>query len=240
MSYTGMAIIGREAGWSEALRQELSDRYPALEVVSQPMIQTREIDFELPALAPTKTPVYLFTSPRSVRHFLDRTTLPRTAITVALGRGTARALREFGIEPALIGSVETAEGLAPEVHHFLSQREGEHTIIQPTSHIAGNYLRDYLSERGIEYHTVTTYEVVLHPELEAFLAALRRPIAFIIFYSPSGVRAWSHATQLRPRAISIGPVTAEELRRNGWKELYESQGSSDQELLETVINSIQN
>ena len=92
----------------------LVERLEALghEVVSCPLIEIEPLDADVPLdVAPYDWVVV--TSPNGAELLLDRArgTLPRVA---AIGPGTGDALRRRGIEPSLVPTVSTQEGLLDE------------------------------------------------------------------------------------------------------------------------------
>ena len=104
------AIVTRAAGQAEPLARRLEAL--GLDVVRCPLI-------ELEPVGPDEVPVdgydwVVVTSPFGARELLRRArgSLPTVA---AIGPGTAAALREGGIEPALVPTVSTQEGLLAEL-----------------------------------------------------------------------------------------------------------------------------
>lgn len=240
MKTKSLAIIGREQERCETLLRQLSRIFPELEVRAVPMIQTSAVPFEVPKTSPQIAPVYLFSSPRAVIHFFERATLPDGANVVSIGRGTSRELYKHDVHPGFISSVENAIGMAPEMLAYLKSVIGRSEIIQPTSDIAGDFLQDYFKARGVRYHKLVTYTVAPHDGLPNFVSQLTESPKFVVFYSPSGVRAWAKSSHYRPTAISIGPATTQELINEGWKEIHESRTPDGEDLLAAVTKNIQN
>ncbi len=120
--------------------------------------------------------------------------LPRVA---AIGPGTAAALREHGIEPALVATTSTQEGLVAE-------------LPQPPGRVlfaGAEDARPYLAE-ALGADTVVLYRTrELRPEtpLEADLVSLA---------SASAARAFA-ALGLDLPVVSIGPETTREARDRG-------------------------
>ena len=80
-----------------------------LEVVTCPLVAVEALDG--PPLRADRYDWLLLTSRNGVDALFPRLegTLPRVAV---VGRGTAEALREHGVEPVLVAAVSTQEGLA--------------------------------------------------------------------------------------------------------------------------------
>jgi uroporphyrinogen-III synthase len=139
--------------------------------------------------------------------------LPRVAV---VGRGTAEALREHGVEPALVAAVSTQEGLAAE-------------LPRPAGRVlfaGGDDARDVLvRELGADF--VALYRTVeLRPESfpEADLAVLA---------SASAARSLA-ALGPAPACVSIGPVTTAAARARGLQVVAEAATHDREGLVEAV------
>lgn len=235
MSKGKFAIIGRELMRSKQIRDQLSATFHSLEVRCIPFITTIEVPFELPT--PRKTPLYLFTSPRNVEIFFKKATLPKEALIASIGFATTKALCDIGHEPHFTSPIENARGMAPELLQYITVQTQQFHIIQPSSNIAGHYLYDFFKEKGFEYTRLVTYEVQSNPELKRQLSLLETPPEWVLFYSPSGVRAWSEVSSSRPLAFSIGPVTTKELEKEGWSEIHESDSPHEIDIIRTITKN---
>lgn len=230
------AIIGREEERNEHLKALIEATFDGLRICSIPLIQTEGIKFTLPHTCGAE-PIFLFTSPRAVTFFFERAQLPKGALVTSIGHATTRALCQNGVEPHFTSSVESAHGMAPELLHFIKTKVAGYEIIQPCSNIAGNYLEEYFGGVGVPFHKLTTYQVTSHPALSEEIAKLSSPPEWILFYSPSGVRAWSEATEMRTVAFSIGPSTTQELQQQGWQEIHESKSPQKEEIIKTLTKN---
>jgi uroporphyrinogen III methyltransferase/synthase len=131
----------------------------------------------------------------------------------AIGPGTARALREHGIEPDVVPERSVAESLvealAPiPVTRALIARAAE----------ARDVLPDALRERGAEVDVLALYETVAETlDDKARDAALHAD--YITFTSSSTVTRFLDAAGAPPgdhtKIVSIGPVTTQTLRERG-------------------------
>jgi uroporphyrinogen III methyltransferase/synthase len=188
------------------------------EVVEAPAIRI----VPLPGGAPDLdgTDLVCLTSPNGVRLLFERLRaggLDARALhgrtVAAIGPGTARALRDQGIEPDVVPERSVAEALvdalaAVPVRRALVARAAE----------ARDVLPDALRERGAQVDVLPLYETVaetLDPDARA--AALEAD--YITFTSSSTVRFFLDAAGAPPgpgtRIVSIGPVTTATLREHG-------------------------
>lgn len=138
----------------------------------------------------------LLTSRNAVEPLLARAEgrLPRVA---AIGPGTAAALRDRGIEPALVAAESTQEGLAAE----LASEEGR--ILFAGAEDARDIL---VRELGADF--VPLYRT-LELEPEGFPDA-----DLVVLASASAARALARVRR-NVRCVSIGPVTSAEAARAG-------------------------
>jgi uroporphyrinogen III methyltransferase/synthase len=154
------------------------------------------------------------TSPNGVRLLFDRLRDARAlaGITVAaIGPGTARALRDRGVEADVVPQEFTAEGLVQalgdvQVSRALVARAREGRDVLPEA----------LRERGAEVDVLALYETVAEP-LDPDQLAAARSADYVTFTSSSTVRFFLAAMDgsLAGRLVSIGPVTTETLREHG-------------------------
>jgi uroporphyrinogen-III synthase len=157
----------------------------------------------------------VFTSRNAVDALFARLdgTLPKVA---AVGRGTAEALRERGVEPDLVARVSTQEGLAAE----LPRPAGR--VLFPAAEGARGVL---VQELGADF--VPVYRTVeLAPE--------RFPEAgLVVLASASAARAFA-ALGVDAPCVSIGPVTSAEARELGLRVVAEAIGHDREGLVAAV------
>jgi uroporphyrinogen III methyltransferase/synthase len=213
-------LHGRTVAVTRARAQasELAARLRALgaEVVEAPAIRIEPLDADVPDLAAYD--LVCLTSPNGVRLLFERLEGDARAFAgrtvAAIGPGTARALRAHGIEPDVVPERSVAESLLEALDGVPARR----ALIARAAE-ARDVLPDGLRERGVEVDVLALYETVAEPLDEATLAAAR-DADWITFTSSSTVRyflkaAGSDALRVRPRVVSIGPVTSETLREHG-------------------------
>jgi uroporphyrinogen III methyltransferase / synthase len=183
-----VVVTGTDARLAERLQAA------GFDVVECPLIRVEPLDG--PAIHAQGYDWLVLTSRHGVEHLFDRLegAVPKVAV---IGPGTAEALRERGIEPALIATVSTQEGLVAE-------------LPRPPGRVlfaGAEGARDNL-ERELEADFVPLYRTVeLEPE-----EAPRGDLAVIA--SASAARALA-ATGTSIPCVSIGPVTSGEARRHG-------------------------
>jgi uroporphyrinogen III methyltransferase/synthase len=184
------------------------------DVLEAPVIRVRALDAPLPD--PRGYDLVCVTSPNGAELLLGRLRDARelAGVTVAaIGPGTARALRERGVEPDLVPERAVAEGLVEalrgvDVRRALIARGAEGRDVLP----------DALRERGAEVDVVALYETVPEP-LDAGAREAAAAADYLLFTSASSVRFFARAAGdaalAGPRVASIGPATSAELRAHG-------------------------
>ena len=137
------------------------------------------------------------------------------ATVAAIGPGTARALRERGIEPDVVPERFVAEALVEALARV--PVEGRPVLVARAAE-ARDLLPEALRGRGAEVDVVTLYETVREAPGEALVEAAREA-DYLTFTSASTVRnllvALGERLPARARVVSIGPVTSEAARDAG-------------------------
>ncbi len=139
--------------------------------------------------------------------------LPRVAV---VGRGTAEALRGHGVEPALVASISTQEGLVaalpkPAGRVLFAGAEGARPVI----------VRELAAEFVPLYRTIE-----------------RRPERFpdadlVVLASGSAARSFAALGHDLP-CVSIGPQTSAEARRHGLRVVAEAESQDADGLVQAV------
>jgi uroporphyrinogen III methyltransferase / synthase len=165
-----------------------------LEVVLCPLI-------ELEPIGPPEVDVAGFdwvvvTSPRGARELAARRrgNLPRVA---AIGPGTAAALRENGIEPALVPRVSTQEGLVAE----LPDSPGR--VLFAGAEDARPYLAEALQAEAVVLYRTRQLRPAVPPGGD-----------LVVLASASAAKAFA-TLGLEIPAVSIGPETTREAQAQG-------------------------
>jgi uroporphyrinogen III methyltransferase / synthase len=139
--------------------------------------------------------------------------LPRVA---AIGRGTAAALRDHGIEPALVPRVSTQEGLAAE----LPRRPGR--VLFTGAEGARDVLVRELGADFVPLYRTVELEPAELPDAELAVLA-----------SASAARALARLTTELP-CVSIGPVTSAEALARGLDVVAEAPTQDSDGLLQAI------
>jgi uroporphyrinogen-III synthase len=183
-----IVVTGTEGRLAERLRSE------GMDVVEWPLVEIQPLDG--PRIKADSYDWVVVTSRHGVEELFRRLEgqLPKVAV---IGPGTAEALREHGVEPALIAGRSTQEGLVE-------------ALPRPAGRVlfaGGEGARDLLAEE-LEADVLPLYRTVeLSPK------ALPEG-DLVVLASASAVRAYA-ATGLELPCVSIGPVTSSEAERCG-------------------------
>jgi uroporphyrinogen III methyltransferase/synthase len=203
-------------------------------VVEAPAIRIAPIDHPVPD--PAGFDLICVTSPNGAELLLDRVrdarALAGTTIA-AIGPGTARALRERGIEADLVPDRAVAEGLV----EALADVPVERALVVRAAE-GRTVLQDALRARGATVEEAVLYETVAEPLEEADRAAAAGA-DYLLFASGSAVRffaAAAGADALRgPRILSIGPATSAELRALGVEPALEADPHTPDGLIAALL-----
>jgi uroporphyrinogen-III synthase len=157
----------------------------------------------------------------------------------AVGPGTASAAQQARLAVTVIPESQVAEGLVAALQ---TQTAGKHVLIARAA-VARDVLPDALRAAGAEVEVVDAYRNVL-PEFapERLRYALEQKIDAATFTSSSSV---THLRQAAEKAgiafpfagvpaISIGPITSQTLRGDGWEPAAEAKSSDIQGLVAAV------
>ena len=164
--------------------------------------------------------------------FVDRTAEALSRVKIAaVGRATAKRLREKGVEPNLVPDDARAEGL---VAAFSELGVGEgYRMLVPRALKARELLPDALRAMGAEVDVVPVYQTVPVDPDPAVLERLREgTVDCVTFTSGAIARAFVSAVReagLDPQTVmsgvavaSIGPVTTHELAALGFEDHIEA------------------
>jgi hydroxymethylbilane synthase len=143
----------------------------------------------------------------------------RTRVAV-VGEASAAASREIGVEPAVIASNPTGEGLVAALTGMVVATE---RVLLPVSSRARDVVRDGLTALGAEVTRVDAYatEIVDEPSPDVLSMVERGEVGAVLLASPSAVRGFmtQFGTVLPALSsaafVAIGPVTAEAMRERG-------------------------
>ena len=245
-----VAALGEELAWLDAARplagkrvavtraraqaSALAARLRALgaEVVEAPAIRIEKLPVTVPDLSGYD--LLCLTSPNGVHRLFEEVrdaralAGPRIAV---IGPGTARALREHGVEADIAPERSVAESLVDALADVRVTR-----ALIARAEEARDILPKALEGRGATVHDLPLYRTVAEPLDEAARdAALGADYA--TFTSASSVRFFAEAagTLSGPRIASIGPATSAELRRHGVEPDLEASAHTPDGLVEVLI-----
>jgi uroporphyrinogen-III synthase len=192
----------------------------------------------------------VLTSPTGVRFFVQgveeagwRPEGLRTPVA-AVGSGTARALRQAGIEPEVIAEDSRAEGLAAALRAHVGRGERV-LLVRPER--TREILAESLAAMGARVDAVAFYRTVASPESQAAaLAVARGAYDAVIFTSPStflrlreagGGEAFDAGLR-RARRVAIGGVTAEALSAAGFAAAAVAERPTVEAMVEAVLAAL--
>lgn len=220
---------GRGADWKTLLMEA------GASVAELPLI---EISFEPDAIILTEVldgmgeyDWLVFTSPNGVRGFFDRF-FERFAdirsvggVKIAcVGPATEKAVRSYHLEPDVVSEQADAVSLGRKM--MASHDVENQKILMATGNLSAPGLALMLLDEGLAIVDVLkVYSTEEKPVTESPEAAefRQRGADVIVFASPSAVESFMHqAASLRPaagarhpKAIAIGPTTADAMKRTG-------------------------
>jgi uroporphyrinogen III methyltransferase / synthase len=188
-------------------------------VVEAPAIRVEPLDAEIPVLAGYD--LLCVTSPNGAHELMRRVrdaralAGPRIAV---IGPGTARAMREHGIEPDVAPPRSVAESLAEALADVPVRR-----ALIARAEEARDVLPDALRARGAEVDVLALYRTVAEP-LDDGARAAALGADYATFTSASSARFFHAAagTLAGPRLVSIGPATSAALRELGFDPAVEA------------------
>ena len=238
-------VVTRSSRQSAGLLEALTER--GADAVALPLLEVLPPEDDRPLeRASSELALYdwlVLTSANAVESLLERSggTVPARLQVAVIGKATARALREYEIEPALIADESRAEGLAAELGPRVSRRR---RVLLPQAEDARPLLAELLEAAGAEVVRVTAYRkrapAGAIERARALLAT--KPWGWVTFTSPSTVRNLIDALgeplwrEGKPTldAASIGPTTSAELRKFGAEPRVEAGSPSTTSLVDSI------
>jgi uroporphyrinogen III methyltransferase/synthase len=181
------------------------------DVIEAPAIRTESLRAAVPDLSAFD--LLVVSSPNGARELFERLSeagndaraLAGVQIA-AMGPGTARALKEHGIEADIVPNRSVAEGMVEALAEVDAQR-----VLLARGKEGRDVLPDALRKRGVEVEVLHLYETVPEPLGADELAAVKRA-DYVTFTSASTVRNLGTGALGAGKVVSIGPATSAELR----------------------------
>lgn len=209
-----------------------------------PAIFTLPIDnIEIPPIS--QFDWIIFTSPRAVKHFSQiNHPLSETILIASIGKATTDSISKWLKRDINFESChENALSMTKEFLYFLKSRYTtdelkQLKIIQPTSNISGDTIRNNLKSYIQQYTKLEIYRTIPNPLLEQEIKKISVPLKYIVLYSPSGVNSLCNTTIdfNQYTAISIGPVTTKILQQKGFKHIKESKTPHPEDIFNEILN----
>jgi len=257
-------LVTRAEEQAEALASQLEEL--GAEAGRLPLIRIVPADDEAPLEAALMRALnggydwIVFTSTHGVRTFFERVQRhgkdARAFASVrfaVIGPATGEALRQWGIQPDLMPTNYTNEGLAEALQSVLekvgapNQCEGGRAkrFLLWRAHGAREVLAKRLREVGAWVDEVHAYRTVPNELPEEYLrAVLKEPIHVVTFTSPSAVNAFfavlgeERARHLLTTAAiaCIGPVTEQAIRQRGFEPSVVSEVHTVKGLVEAITD----
>jgi uroporphyrinogen-III synthase len=209
------AIVTRPREQAAPLAERLEGL--GLEVVLCPLIELEPVGPQ--EVDTTGYDWVVVTSPRGARELAQRRRgeLPQVA---AIGPGTAAALREHGIEPALVPRVSTQEGLAAEFP------DPPGRVLFAGAEDARPYLGEALDADTVVLYRTREVRPARLPEGD-----------LVVLASASAVRVFA-ALEVDIPAVSIGPETSREAEAHGIHVVEEAETHDLDGLVDAVARAV--
>ncbi len=218
-------------------------------VVALPLIEVAAVDETEPlARAAARVVSFdwlVFTSANAVRAFLEMVSPADLPPVATVGPSTSGALRAYGVEPRIEAETPRAVGLADALEPEIGSGC---RILVPQAEDARPDLVEGLRAHGAEVRPVVAYRKRLPDDSRELAGRLfaDSPLGWVTFTSPRIVRHFVDVVEpswTRRRdellAASIGPVTSEELRRQGVEPAVEAIRPSVTEMVRAVRKRVE-
>jgi uroporphyrinogen III methyltransferase/synthase len=248
-----VAALGRELAWlgearplgglsvavtrARAQASALAGRLRALgaTVVEAPAIAIEPLPVEVPDLSAYD--LLCVTSPNGATRLLEEVRDARELagpVIAAIGPGTARALRDGGIQADIIPPRSVAESLVETLAEVPVTR-----ALIARAQEARDVLPEALEARGAHVDILALYRTISAPLDDAARSAVDGA-DYATFTSASAVRnvLEAGATLNGPRLVSIGPATSAMLREHGHTPHVEAEEHTPDGLVEALLADV--
>ncbi len=189
----------------------------------------------------------ILTSANTVRALVDRATALGLSLTskaelkvAAVGEAPATAARKAGLPVALVPGTYVAEAL---VDSLAGQSAGKN-ILLARAEVARDVIPDALRAAGATVDVVDAYRNAMHEAAPRLLCeSLANGIDAATFTSSSSVTHLAEAARQAGvafpfegvAAVSIGPITSQTLREQGWEPAVEASPSDISGLIAAAV-----
>lgn len=178
---------------------------------------------------------HLVVTSRTVAELLGAVTVPTTVEVVAVGEGTAEALRAVGISPGLV-----AAGSGADLVEQLPVAPAGASVLFPASSAAARTVPEGLRAKGYRVREVTAYRpesLELPSEVRAGLAAGRYG-ALVLTSAMIARRAAALGVHPSTPVISIGDPTSRAVRAAGLSVARQAAETTDEALVAAVQEAL--
>lgn len=160
----------------------------------------------------------------------------------AIGRATANALREEGLEVQVIPDTHVSEFLVKALLERESSPEKKRVLL-PLGNLAQSDITKELEAAGMQVLQITCYKTLFkQPDQTEIERMLDFSPDVVTFFSPSAVRAFADGglmkslleILLRPLYVSIGPVTTQALNTNALKPVIEASNQTEDGMIQVM------
>ncbi len=229
-------LVTRAAAQARGLNEAL--RAAGAEVVELPVLEFQSIDFERPDWSAYDWAI--FTSANGVVHFFGRMAPQAGPKLCAIGAATAAALKEHGLDVALVPNQALGEGV---VEAFAPLAMEGRRVLLVRAERAREVIVEGLTRLGARVDVVAAYRTVEPAGLKERVEQVWRTSRPDWVTLTSG-SAWLHllnaagAERLRAvRLAAIGPVTAAEARAAGFEVAAEAAEATPEALVSAIAAS---
>jgi hydroxymethylbilane synthase len=192
---------------------------PTIEIV--PPADRRPLDEAITDLREGAFDWVVFTSGQGVVAVGDAiAALPDTTRVAAIGEATAAALRDYGVDPAVVAAESHGEGMVAALDGRI---EAGQRVLLPVSSRARPVVLDGLTAIGADMTRVDAYDthIVSEPSSEVLALVESGAVGAMLLASPSAVEGFlvQFGTLLPVLSaasfVAIGPVTAAAMQERG-------------------------
>ena len=218
-------------------KKGLDEKLIAKELGGKLMIDVVEVltieNIEVPAFD-LKNKSLIFTSIHGVKAFFENQFLANENFVekdfnkiYAVGKKSKNALRERGF-----GTYKVKNN-AEELAEFIIKYGEKETYLHFCGNIALDTIEVELSKKNIDYKKVVVYNTKLKYPI------LKNDFDEVVFFSPSGVRSFVKHNAIDGKKIfSIGNTTTTEIEKHTKEEIYTSEESNLEDILQLILKKI--
>ena len=209
-----------------------------IEIMSLPFLRVEPLDYKFPADAQLEQVNWLlFTSSQAVRLFFERlrkegVLIPHGVKIAVVGSKTAALVCEQGHTVDMIPSTAGSKALFEEL--LSSHAKENETIIYVRAENVSFDPEPLFREKNIKYIPLICYRTIIE-QIDSEKARLLTPADYILFTSPSTVRAYGDQFGFpQARSIALGKTTADQMKELDWEVFDEMKTANIDTVLENL------